>query len=100
MASENREPLIKTGARVTCPANVLKIKSIRVNKGTHSSWREKSTIENRTKGCHITDSINRSSHAHINNRCTKGNRRGISRNTRGIWLDYSIPGEVRISMEE
>ena len=85
MASENREPLRKKESRVACPDNVPKIKARRVNKGMRSSGREKATGENRTKGRHISDSLDGSSHAHSNNLRTIWNRRVSSGHARGIF---------------
>ena len=59
--------LRNTEAQGACPANVPKRKARRVNKEMGSSGQEKSTRENLTNACHISDSIAINIHAHINN---------------------------------
>ena len=63
----------------------LKEKMIWVNKGSWSSRWEKSTREDQTKWRYISDSINGSSHAQIDNLHTRGKRRGSGRHTRRIF---------------
>ena len=60
-------------------------KTRRINKGPRGSGLNKTTVENLTEGCHISDSLDGRSNAHSNNRRIRRKRSGGSRHTRGIF---------------